>query len=60
MSQDYEGKRIYRDDDPRFYDHLESMSEAGASVIVIDGQTYNVVKDKDESWTYYFVLVPVG
>lgn len=60
MSQDHEEKRIYRDDDPSFYDHLESMSEAGANVIVIDGQTYSVVKNKDEHWIYYFVLMPVS
>jgi hypothetical protein len=59
MSQDHEEKRVYRDSEPALYDHLESMSEAGVGEIVIDGQSYNVARDKDEHWTYYFVLVPV-
>jgi hypothetical protein len=59
MSQDHEEKRVYKDSEPEFYKHLESMSEAGVSTVVLDGQTFNVVKDKDEHWTYYFVLVPV-
>jgi DNA-binding PadR family transcriptional regulator len=60
MSQDHEEKRVYRDSEPALYDHLKSLSEAGFGEIVIDGQKYNVAKDKDEHWTYYFILVPVS
>jgi hypothetical protein len=60
MSQDHEEKRVYKDSEPKLYEYLESMTEAGVSEILIDGQTYNVAKGKDEHWTYYFVLVPVG
>lgn len=60
MSQNDEEKRVYKDSEPALYEHLESMSKSGGSEVVIDGRTYNVTKDKDEHWTYYFVLVPIG
>ncbi len=60
MSQDHEEKRVYKDSEPEFYNHLESMSEAGVSEVVLGGQIYNMAKDKDEHWIYYFVLVPVS
>lgn len=52
MSQSDEEKRVYKDSEPVFYDHFESLLEASVSEVVIEDKTCNVAKDKTEYWIY--------
>lgn len=60
MSESSEARHIYKDSDPKLYEHLEDMSEASVGTVEIDGKAYNLAKDVDENSVAYFILVPIG
>ncbi len=60
MSESSEARHVYKDSDPKLYEHLENMSEASVGTVKLEGKTYNLAKDKDENSVTYFILVPVG
>ena len=52
-------KRVYRDSEPAFFEHLECLLDAGFTEIEEDSQLYQVTLGRGEDWTPYFVLRPL-
>lgn len=58
MSQD-DDRRVYRDSERVFFNHLESTLEAGVSEITLEGQRFKVKRGRGEDWIPYFILEPI-
>ncbi len=55
-----EERHVYQKDDPKLYEHLESLMFSGATEVELDGQSYNAARDKDEQDDNFFVLTPAA
>ncbi len=53
-------KRIYKDNDPEFYEKLESTMFSGGTEVQVEGQHFNIARDRDEEDKAYFILTPAG
>ena len=50
---------VYRDSEPAFYEHLESMLEAGVTELIEEDRIYHVSRRRSEDGIAYFVLEPM-
>jgi hypothetical protein len=51
-------RRVFKEDDPDLYEHLESVMFSGGTHVELDGQTYNLARDHDERGNTFYVLTP--
>lgn len=60
MNDEPQEKRVYRDREPAFYEHLESLPEAGLSELEENAQRYRVTRGQREDRVRYFDLQPAS
>ena len=53
-------RRVYKDSDPELYEEIEGIMFSGGTEVQVDGQRFNVARDRDEEDNAYFILTPVG
>lgn len=51
-------RRVFRNDDPELYEHLESVMFSGGTHVELDGNSYNLARDQDAQGNNCFVLTP--
>lgn len=53
-------KRVLQSEEPELYERLENLMFEGETVLELDGQTYNVARDRDSGEGEVFILTPVS
>lgn len=52
-------RRVYKDSDPELYKEIEGMMFSGDTEVQVEGERFNVARDRDEEDKAYFILTPV-